>query len=618
MKSFLADILPSIRSFLKEPAKSEKVTDKTVVVGKNRDGESQLEAGGGSSLEERERESPAEGGHNEDEESEAENAARHPTLHSIESILSPQDAPRATLCTDATLKQEVDASESARNRCDVLTLSALSSSAAETMFESRSMLVENRTEDPRFVEGISDGLTAGIEEEETEAVDESDCKPHLPIYDARQPRDHSAYSYSAYHHHNYDEQGLQAPIPNTSYAWPHNARYSPVAHVEAPQYAAQYHGPVVQPPPLSTIAPPVLSADESHFDDAACARYLYDVASSMSTALHGRGHVCPNDTAAVQPSATLSYHAVRPPPPAQGWRETQARAEVWPSNQRSNSDSGFPMSKPVVAQYPSHPVTVAPKQEVVWSFDRQPQRSRVSSESTQHHTAARYQAAPVLTSPLQLPVSVKQSAPVALAQPQHVKHQTRSRTQSFEIRQTRLLDPLAVYHMTQWLTSHMNHPYPTQEEKKHLAELGSITVAQVSSWFANKRSRLGTSFGKRAKLTNVTPSPSDHNSPTALQASHSALYVKPAVSALDSDGKRSGGTPPFLTQMGSLGSGKENSASGSDSDHSAHLRFKDARLKRGLREISPNVDVGYHRRTPSVASNLFSGPDSFIKRQKLS
>ena len=43
--------------------------------------------------------------------------------------------------------------------------------------------------------------------------------------------------------------------------------------------------------------------------------------------------------------------------------------------------------------------------------------------------------------------------------------------------------------LNQWFEEHLDHPYPTEEEKKQLSSRGEITMEQVSRWFANKRSR---------------------------------------------------------------------------------------------------------------------------------
>ena len=203
-----------------------------------------------------------------------------------------------------------------------------------------------------------------------------------------------------------------------------------------------------------------------------------------------------------------------------------------------------------------------------------------------------------------LPVFPQTTAAAATAAA--LVEQKRERSLSVEAKSTRLLDPLAVHHMSEWLKKHIDHPYPTQQEKKALAKRGNITVAQVSSWFANKRSRLGTSFGKNAKIIHCGTS-SRH------------LSDKSASSVTQRHVKVAGGsdhTPVCARQLSGLGSGKENSASGSDSDHSAHVRFNDKnKHKRGLCEISPNVDVAMV--SGDVRSNLFVGPDALIKRQKL-
>ncbi|GKZ34754.1 hypothetical protein AbraIFM66950_005110 [Aspergillus brasiliensis] len=56
----------------------------------------------------------------------------------------------------------------------------------------------------------------------------------------------------------------------------------------------------------------------------------------------------------------------------------------------------------------------------------------------------------------------------------------------------------AVNILAQWLEKHSNHPYPTKDEKSSLAEETGLTVAQVSTWFANARRRYKRgSFGNR-------------------------------------------------------------------------------------------------------------------------
>ncbi|XP_064647572.1 uncharacterized protein LOC135500211 [Lineus longissimus] len=51
------------------------------------------------------------------------------------------------------------------------------------------------------------------------------------------------------------------------------------------------------------------------------------------------------------------------------------------------------------------------------------------------------------------------------------------------------LDSFAVNVMNTWYLQHVDHPYPSDEDKEQLALDGNISVIQVKSWFSNKRNR---------------------------------------------------------------------------------------------------------------------------------
>ena len=51
------------------------------------------------------------------------------------------------------------------------------------------------------------------------------------------------------------------------------------------------------------------------------------------------------------------------------------------------------------------------------------------------------------------------------------------------------LDAAAVEYMNAWYNEHVESPYPTNEEKQEIARATSLTVSQVTCWFANKRNR---------------------------------------------------------------------------------------------------------------------------------
>ena len=61
----------------------------------------------------------------------------------------------------------------------------------------------------------------------------------------------------------------------------------------------------------------------------------------------------------------------------------------------------------------------------------------------------------------------------------------------------RSLKQEAVEIMSDWFDKHQQQPYPTLEEKIYMACKGGITVNQVTSWFSNKRNRIGFPTNKR-------------------------------------------------------------------------------------------------------------------------
>ena len=64
---------------------------------------------------------------------------------------------------------------------------------------------------------------------------------------------------------------------------------------------------------------------------------------------------------------------------------------------------------------------------------------------------------------------------------------------------SRQLNPCAVEIMTDWFDKHIDSPYPTDEEKQALADLGGLSLSQVKAWFANKRNRTNNTKPKKQK-----------------------------------------------------------------------------------------------------------------------
>ncbi|KAG8733162.1 hypothetical protein FRC11_008305 [Ceratobasidium sp. 423] len=58
-----------------------------------------------------------------------------------------------------------------------------------------------------------------------------------------------------------------------------------------------------------------------------------------------------------------------------------------------------------------------------------------------------------------------------------------------------------------WLLSHADHPYPTEEEKKMLCNVTSLTLSQVSNWMINARRRILVPASKQQAALNATTGP---------------------------------------------------------------------------------------------------------------
>uniref|UniRef100_A0AAV2LQX5 Uncharacterized protein n=1 Tax=Knipowitschia caucasica TaxID=637954 RepID=A0AAV2LQX5_KNICA len=70
--------------------------------------------------------------------------------------------------------------------------------------------------------------------------------------------------------------------------------------------------------------------------------------------------------------------------------------------------------------------------------------------------------------------------------------------------------------LNEYFYSHLENPYPTEETKEELAKKCSITAAQVSNWFGNKRIRYKKNIAKYQEEANM------YAMRTALDASQSS------------------------------------------------------------------------------------------------
>ncbi|XP_078263567.1 pre-B-cell leukemia transcription factor 1-like isoform X2 [Rhinoraja longicauda] len=85
--------------------------------------------------------------------------------------------------------------------------------------------------------------------------------------------------------------------------------------------------------------------------------------------------------------------------------------------------------------------------------------------------------------------------------------------------------------LNEYFYSHLNNPYPSEEAKEELAKKCSITVAQVSNWFGNKRIRYKKNIGTETRYRSVgsssppAPRPAARSTCTSLESTLASYNV---------------------------------------------------------------------------------------------
>lgn len=106
--------------------------------------------------------------------------------------------------------------------------------------------------------------------------------------------------------------------------------------------------------------------------------------------------------------------------------------------------------------------------------------------------------------------------------------------------------------LNEYFYSHLSNPYPSEEAKEELARKCSITVAQVSNWFGNKRIRYKKNIGKAQEEANLY---------AAKNAASAVSSVNPSSQSQASAGSQEGQSPGTPTS-GSGGGGGYGMSSG--------------------------------------------------------
>ena len=92
----------------------------------------------------------------------------------------------------------------------------------------------------------------------------------------------------------------------------------------------------------------------------------------------------------------------------------------------------------------------------------------------------------------------------------------------------RALNPKAVELMEHWYKQNLDHPYPSHQVVKYLANVGGITITQVKKWMANKRVRSYNTL-----MMNGSPHPNRmkklQNNMSNIQTKNADLSKSPAL-----------------------------------------------------------------------------------------
>ncbi|KAI0006756.1 homeobox KN domain-containing protein [Xylariaceae sp. FL0662B] len=84
----------------------------------------------------------------------------------------------------------------------------------------------------------------------------------------------------------------------------------------------------------------------------------------------------------------------------------------------------------------------------------------------------------------------------------HIRHSSATTTYSLPVKKTQILRT--------WFSGHLNHPYPSKEEKASLAQRSRLSRTQVTDWFSNvrRRHRMSTRSIDKTIFPQGSPMPS--------------------------------------------------------------------------------------------------------------
>jgi hypothetical protein len=104
--------------------------------------------------------------------------------------------------------------------------------------------------------------------------------------------------------------------------------------------------------------------------------------------------------------------------------------------------------------------------------------------------------------------------------------------------------------MRAWLFQHLTHPYPSEDQKKELAEQSGLTLSQVNNWFINARRRIVQPMIDQSNRAGPVSQYSPDCTGMYIDGQH--MMRAPGMQGMDMYGAMSPATAASYQQMGAL------------------------------------------------------------------
>ncbi|KAI3382550.1 hypothetical protein SNEBB_007574 [Seison nebaliae] len=149
-----------------------------------------------------------------------------------------------------------------------------------------------------------------------------------------------------------------------------------------------------------------------------------------------------------------------------------------------------------------------------------------NSSSSSNTTSSTSTTHSVSTSPTSTIVATTSSSTTTTTSSNNNNNNNSSYINNSKQRKRGLFPKTATNTMRAWLFQHLNHPYPTEDQKKQLANETNLTILQVNNWFINARRRIVQPMIDQSNRSGKSPFGAASyglNSPSSTPLSHASM-----------------------------------------------------------------------------------------------